>query len=504
MAMLQNGRTCSCYDPSFNPSFTSGMSSSVQCTATSDWQVFGVSNLNSNPVLKLGFDVDVIYPTDKGYTMPLEEIVFEFIFKPAGELTGSTEKVIVKADMGDGEKKATPDMLTSHSWKQAGLYTVKFTAVHRLVSENKTIMINITQVDEGTGPEHIRVKGSPTNESLTTEFYLSIISRTSIDCTLDFGDGNTKEFKALDEFVNAPKVNHTYVTAGYYETHLFCDNGYGTGEARAMVVAQNRKVGYVTKVFGSDIVIPIIGAGNHPDRFEALVDGKVVNPTIDEKTVTFPGSMFKNPGQHLIQIKASWFVLHQHIANVQNPIEGIKIEIENPHATGDEMISISFLIFGGDRIHLRIIYGDGYEEMVFYPKGGSPLRVIKKHSYKKTGYYNVIIVAANDVGFKKAEKMVSSEKGIESVAVSVANVTELGKPARFEFDVDTEMPFEAVIDFDNGHTETAKLVPNKEALGKVVYDYVYPDYGIYYFSMIVQNNISGVPIKGMLQVKARG
>ncbi len=42
-------------------------------------QVFGVSNLIENPVLNLGFDVDVIYPTDKGYTRPGEEIVFEFI-----------------------------------------------------------------------------------------------------------------------------------------------------------------------------------------------------------------------------------------------------------------------------------------------------------------------------------------------------------------------------------------------------------------------------------------
>ncbi len=118
--------------------------------------------------------------------------------------------------MGDGEKKSTPDSLTSHSYKEAKIYTLNFTAVSRLVSETKIIKINITQVDEGTGPELIRVKGSPTNESLTTEFYTSIISRTSIDCTLDFGDGPTKEFKDLDEFVNAPKVNHTYATAGDY------------------------------------------------------------------------------------------------------------------------------------------------------------------------------------------------------------------------------------------------------------------------------------------------
>ncbi len=291
--------------------------------------------------------------------------------------------------------------------------------------------------------------------------------------------------------------------AGYYETHLFCDNGYGTGEARAMVIAQNRKVGYVTKVFGSDIVIPIVGAPENPDRFEALVNGKPVAPKIEEKAVTFPGSMFKHPGKHLIQIKASWFVLHQHIANVQNPIDGVKIEVKNPHATGDEMIIVSFLIFGGDLIHLRIIWGDGYEEMVFYPKGGSPLTVTKKHSFKKTGYYNIIIVAANDVGFKKAEKMVSSEKGIEQASVSVANVTDLAQPAKFMIHADTEMPFEAAFDFGNGVTKTVKLVPNKDPLEAVVYQYRYPDYGIFYFTLMVQNNISGVPIKGMIQVKIR-
>ena len=72
--------------------------------------------------------------------------------------TNTVEMVTFECDFGDGETVRTLDDLTSHHWKTEGTFTVTIKAVTRLNRETKTFRINITDVDEGIGPELVRVK----------------------------------------------------------------------------------------------------------------------------------------------------------------------------------------------------------------------------------------------------------------------------------------------------------------------------------------------------------
>ena len=197
-----------------------GLDAAVKCSSNSEWEVYWASSIDTAPDNTINFEVDIIYPTDKGYTRPGEGIVFEFT-------TNTVEMVTFRCDYGDGETVDTLDVLTSHNWKTEGSFMVTLTAVTRLNQETKTFKINITDVDEGIGPELVRVKASPTETSHQVEVYATVVSKAMVDCTLDFGDGNTQEIKGLEDFVNNMRVKQIYPTAGFYDLHFFCDNGYG-------------------------------------------------------------------------------------------------------------------------------------------------------------------------------------------------------------------------------------------------------------------------------------
>ena len=457
-------------------------------------------SIDTDPDNTINFEVDIIYPTDKGYTRPGEEIVFEFT-------TNTVEMVTFRCDYGDGETVDTLDVLTSHNWKTEGSFMVTLTAVTRLNQETKTFKINITDVDEGIGPELVRVKASPTKTSHQVEVYATVVSKAVVDCTLDFGDGNTQEITGLADFVNNMKIKHIYPTAGFYDLHFFCDNGYGTGEARSFTVAQNRKVDFVTKMTGDDVTIPLVGADNHVDNLQVLVNSvKLVSSavTIENDQIILHNSQFPVSGEYLIQVKSGWFVLHQRIATFQDGIKGVSIRVNKEYLDGTEPVEITFEINGGDHTHMHIKYGDGKEEFLYYPNGGNPLIVTKTHSYKELGWYTINIVAANDVGFVQTSKMVTSEREIKNVSLYVANITNLGEFAEFKLDVDQHlspaMPFSVRFEYANGYEETVILGEKKDTATPVVHKYQYPDYGIYYFNLKVYNNISAVVVYGMVQV----
>ena len=330
------------------------------------------------------------------------------------------------------------------------------------------------------------------------------MSKAQVNCTLDFGDGTQEEMTGLAEFVNNIKLKHVYPMAGFYDLKFSCDNGYGKDESRSFTVAQNRKVDYVTKRTGSDIMIPLVGADNYVENLQVLVNAaKLVSSavTVEQKQIIIQGSQFPKSGEYLIQVKSGWFVLHQRIANFQDGINSVSISVDKEHVDGMEPVEITFMIAGGDHTHLHIKYGDGKEEFLYYPNGGNPLIVKKTHSYKELGWYTISIIAANDVGFVQASKMVTSEREIRNVSVSVANVTTLGMPAEFIFEVDMDlepaMPFSVEFDYANDYIETVMLGKKRATSEPVVHPYVYPDYGIYYFTLKVHNNISAILVRGM-------
>ena len=477
-----------------------GLDSSLKCSSESEWEVYWASSIDNDPDNAINFEVDIIYPTDKGYTRPREEIVFEFT-------TNTVEMVTFRCDYGDGETLETVDDLTSHNWESEGSFTVTITAVTRLEQETKTFRINITDVDEGIGPEMVRVKASPTKTSHQVEVYVTAISKAVVDCILDFGDGNTHEMKGLSEFVNNAKIKHIYGKAGFYDLHFSCDNGYGTGESTSFTVVQNRKVDFVTKMTGEGVTISLIGADNHVENLQVYVNAaKLVSSavTVEQEQIILHNSQFPVSGEYLIQVKSGWFVLHQRIANFQDGIKGVSIGVNKDHVNGAEPVDITFIINGGDHTHLHIKYGDGKEEYLYYPNGGNPLIVTKTHSYKELGWYRVSIVAANDVGFVQASKMVTSEREIQNVSLSVANITSLDSFVEFTFQVDPHltpaMPFSVQFDYANGYEETVTLGEKSDTAAPVVHRYQYPDYGIYYFRVKVFNNISAVAVYGMVQV----
>ncbi len=411
--------------------------------------------------------------------------------------------------MGDGEEFwETLDNLTSYHWKEPGSYTVTCTAVTRLNQESTTFTVDITDVDEGVGPELVQVKASPTKTTHEVEISVTVVSEAAVDCEFDFGDGTTKDLKGMIDFVNNLKMKNTYPTAGYYTVNLFCDNGYGTGKDTTVAFVQNREVDFVTKITGSDVMIPLEGADVHPEHFRVFLNGQRAEDDtairVENHQVTLQGSLFAKSGEYLTQIKAGWFVLHQRVTTLQAEIKSAEIIVDSESVDGTDPVGITFLIHGGDHTHLHIQYGDGKEEYLYYPSGGDPLKVTRTHWYGALGWYEVQILAANDVGFVKASKMVTSERPIENVSVSVANVTELGQPAKFNIQVDMDkkpaMAFYVILEAANNVVENVLLGDKRDKAEAVVFKHVFSDYGIYYFSLKVHNNISHVIVYGLLQV----
>ena len=491
LALLSSDSKCLCHTPENIANYISAATAEAPC-----WSVYLVSS-QMTKTYPINLAHMVVLPTDKGYTRPNESIVFKLS-------TNTPVDVVFRFDFGDGMMMVTHDTTVSHFYTQDGTYVVNITAQTRSTVETQLETVKIEWVDEGVAPNVVKVQASTAGNSREIVVDAVAISPQKMDCILNLGDGNMKNYNDLTGLVHSKRVAHTYETVGLYDISMACTNKDGTTQAVVITPSINKSMDYETKTLGQNVIVPFYGVDSHASivdvdiNYATLGEGKAI---LANAEIDIPGGEFSHSGEYLLQLKSKNAVLRQRVVNLQREIVSTDIVANLLHTEIDTPIQFVFKIFGGDRVHVLIEYGDGEEELLFVPltspKG--PVMIHRNHTYTALGKYTVSLTVANDVSTSVANKLMSIERPILDASANARNVSFLGEPAEFIFQVDSgvipAMPIRVDFDFGNGESGSGEIGDMRNDGTPAVFRYVYPKYGIYYPIVTISNNLSSLVVQ---------
>ena len=460
------------------------------------WHVYWATHYVTSVTYPIELAVDVRYATDKPYVRPNETVTFSMT-------TTSDEDVTFYVDFNDGIKLVTSHGVVSHAWQRDGTYRVNVTAVTRVARETVEKTVQIEWVEEGVKPEMVAVQGNSLPESCAVRIYLTAVSVYEKTCELDLGDDTKQELGKKDEMIYEDTRDHTYDGIGFYDIRLRCQNDYGVTEHASQVIASHPVIEYESQARYTDVHIPVVGAD--VNAVVVIVDGELTNFTTAATGVTIAGSQFSYSGEHVIRVEtAAGEGLLTKVFNLQEEVGEITI-VPSPRETRvNSSILLEFAIDAGDHVHVRLDYGDGAVEYVYFGNESTPLRFSRSHAYAELGTYYVVVTAANDVSFRSHREIVSIERDLEYATMTARGVKYLDDAVLFTFEVDMDktpaMPVEVELEYDANTNETVLLGRKQQVATPLEYLYKFDDYGMYLVLVIVKNNISHVTTEARVQV----
>ncbi|CAH1794576.1 unnamed protein product [Owenia fusiformis] len=486
------GSSCGCSDKK-------SISIHQECKEN-DWNVYATTHIVGDLDYAINLKVEVILPTDKGYTRPGETIQFNLI-------TDTDEKTIYHVNFGDGVVKTTHDPKTSHTWDTEGTYIVTIKARNRKHQETKTIDVTITDVDENVRPRFAHISTSHSNVTRSQLVNIDAFSDSDFTCRFGFGDGNEIDFGTSESSLLSKVAYRRYSSPGVYQLDLGCRNSYGNTTQSLQTIARNYQTDYSNIAFGKSFKMSLRCSTTDINTLDIHLDGTTVNPafyTIANGSLTIGPEAIKETGKHLVLVKSQATTILRHVFNIEEAISGINITTNPPYAEVGEDITLTFIVAKGDYMDIELDYGDGESEYVFFEKQSDPVVMTRTHSYSGLGYYEVSMRVFNSISEATTRHGVSIERPIESVVMVANNVTDLETPVNFIFSVDLHvnpsMPIQCRFDFDNGVSESVKIGEIKGESQDLVYSRMYEDYGIYTVRATIGNNISSIDVSQLIQV----
>ena len=350
------------------------------------------------------------------------------------------------------------------------------------------------------------MKTGNTDKSKSVMAYFTALGYKTKTCSLDFGDGIVEQYEEADMILNTMR-EHTYETIGFYGVVAECENAYGSISDDETIMVVHPTFEYEYQMRNLDLSIPIIGADVESNNLLVLVNEKETQVTKTGKDVILNEAVFSYSGEHLIQLKGKdGQTMFTKVFNLQTPIDEVDISANIIHTEVDDEIEMEFRIGKGDQMHVWISYGDGEEEFLYIPapENAQPVTIHRNKTFSELGLYHVEIVVANEVSSQKVSQVISIERPLELAQVFSHNVTELGEPTIFSFDVDQHMspaaPVEVEINFDDGIVETYTLGNRHEVPELQNVSHTYNTFGIYQVKALVSNNLSSIAVSTLVQV----
>lgn len=365
------------------------------------------------------------------------------------------------------------------------------------------LQITIEMVDEGQPPSEVTFKADNMDQSKSVQAYLLALGYQAKTCSLNFGDGTIEHFEEVDMIFSTVQ-EHTYETIGFYGVKAECENAYGSTSDIETIVVVNPPLEYEYQSRHVDIVIPIIGANVESNNLLVFVNSHETDAMKTENDVIIDEAVFSYSGEQLVQLKSNNKIMYTKVLNLQTPVDEVRIDASIIHAEVDDEIEIEFSIGKGDQMQVWISYGDGKEEFLYYPSPEIPVVLNRNHTYSNLGIYSVEIVVANEVSSKKAIQVMSIERPLELAQVSSHNITQLGQPTTFTFDIDQHMspamPVEITIDYNDGVIESIILGKQQQLPVLLNITHTYNTFNIYRITASVANNISSIDVSTLIQV----
>ncbi|CAH1779490.1 unnamed protein product [Owenia fusiformis] len=472
----------------------------VSCASAGVWAVIPTFIVTMKDY---GINLNVTHtkPTEHDYIRPGETVTFDFH-------TATDEDTIFIVDFGDETKKETGDYFSSHSWQDEGSYKVNVTAKNRKKSESKEVEIIIENVHEGTAPQYTQLSASHLEGSNKVKIDIDAFSYEPTECLVQYGDNTEVSYSISANDLSLQESNpHTYAYPGPYILAINCSNAYGTVDNTLEVISQNNRLDYAKQSIGEAMVVDVENGATISDELEVYVDDGIVEDdmySIADTSLTVRPDVITLSGHHDVHLIYKDHSLLRHVYNVQEDIKDIRIEIPKAQDEVSAPIDIVFHIPEGDHVNVRLDYGDGNVEYVYYRHPVKPLVIRRSHAYDALGLYQVSMEAANDISYYNASYEVSIERPIQNVTFYARNVTTIAEPVLFTFLVDLtvqeSMPVWATFTYGDGENEKVELGERNTIPKPLQYRRKYNTHGIFNVTVVVSNNISSVHVWNLLHV----
>jgi len=372
----------------------------------------------------------------------------------------------------------------SHAWPVAGNYSVNITAVTCTNSVTKISLVEIHDVVEGVPPQNLAVKpdvdrrAAAPDHSVTT--FIQAYSPRQKTCTVDYGDSSSSPdvFAQLTDPIFSVERPHRYPGLGCYAVSLTCENSFGSSSETAVAVGAEPGSRYQNHAKGRDLVIPMAGADGSVGDVVVNVDGTNVTERvrISRTHVTIGQVLLEATGEHRVTFKtAQGLTFLERVVNVETPISSVLLTVDKHATQVNQSVELVVSVMKGDNLFVNLSYGDGNSELFFVES--TPFRQTRRYTYSSLGKYTARLKVANALGVGEVLRVVSVERPIRRVSMTVTNVKLLGQPTTFTFNVDPTltpaMPISVRLDFDDETEETVTLGVMKPVATPLVHTHTY-------------------------------
>ena len=484
-SVVSDTQKCFCSDNDFD--YTSVVES--KCGEANNWKVFWSSGVSSSNSFELR--IKVVPLQTRPYVKPGETVKLAI----ESNILAYTE---YNVNFGDGTSIVTPEMDTSHSWKNAGTFTITIqTTVGEVTITNKT-QFTIEDVDEGVKPEMVVMSNYHSTTQMTGEFEVEVFDNAETKCFVNFDDGSQAvELGPWSSYFGEKEFGHGYSVVGEYNVSTKCDNMYGTTSNVTTFVSKKFDIPFRYYSLADDFHVDIAGGRAFIDQLKVIrlssSGSTEVNITRKNNGITI-NSKSVLPFENVFHIKSGDETIMAVIFHGQSLFGKAEItpSIRNSDWTMTTNVSIDVPI--GNHLFINASLGIDDDRLLYVYEADVTETVTFEVEYPDLGYYPVSVTSSNDLMSNVVNDLMSVEVPISSIVLRTSNITDRTKPVQLYVTLNTGELGPDKVQFTiirgDGTTDVVRYRSKTQNFTTFLDSYVYKDWGIYTICVKAENMIS--------------